>query len=150
MSTGADIVVYSPDHRVQLVVEVKSTPAVNSEWAAKLRQNLIAHGAVPDAPYFLIALPRSLYLWRKASGAHVPPDYHAETADVLREYLGRWAERPESLGEESLQIALSSWLRDLTKTRRAPRQDSEADRMLLESGAYQAIRHGTVSSDASP
>lgn len=144
MDTRPDIEVYSLDHRLQMVVEVKSTPGVSPEWAARFRHNLLAHGAVPNAPYFLIALPDCLFLWSNGSGADRPPDYEAATADVVREYLGAWAGSADGLGEGSLQIALGSWLRDLAQASRPPRDDSEADRMLLRSGAYQAIRHGSV------
>ncbi|HEX6038766.1 hypothetical protein [Longimicrobium sp.] len=144
MDTRPDIEVYSPDHRLQLVVEVKSTPGASPQWAARFRRNLLSHGAVPNAPYFLIALPDCLFLWSRSSGMNVPPDYEAATADVVREYLGSWAAGSGDLGEGSLQIAVGSWLRDLAQTFRRPRRDSEADRMLLDSGAYQAIRNGSV------
>lgn len=144
MDTRSDIEVYSPDHRLQLVVEVKSTPGASPAWAARFRRNLLAHGAVPDAPYFLIAVPDCLFLWSRGAGVDVPPDYEAATSDVVREYLGSWAADATDLGEGSLQIALGAWLRDLAQSVRKPRRDSEADRMLLDSGAYQAIRRGSV------
>jgi hypothetical protein len=148
MDTAPDIAVYSPDHRLQLVVEVKSTPAASSEWAAQFRSNLLENGALPNAPFLILAFPHRLFLWRSGPAAEVPPDYSANTSDVLREYLGNWAENAPHLGEESLEIAVSSWLRELTSTMRAPRRESDPDRILMDSGAYQAIRHGSVTSDS--
>jgi hypothetical protein len=148
MSTGPDIAVYSPDHQLQLVVEVKSTPDPSSQWAAQFRRNLLENGALPNAPYLILVFPQRLFLWRSGPAAEVPPDYSARTSDVLREYLGSWAEHAPHLGEESLEIAVSSWLRELTSARRAPHPESDADRILMDSGAYEAIRHGSVTSDA--
>lgn len=147
MTPRPDISVHSPDRTLQLVVEVKSRPGASSEWAAKFRRNLLANGAVPNAPYLIIASPQRLYLWRKGPNTEVPPDFSAGTQEVLKEYLGKLAEQSPHLTEESLQIALISWLRDLT-FRRPPRQDSDAERILVESGAYEAIRDGAVTSDA--
>jgi hypothetical protein len=48
MTTGPDFAVFSPDRQLQLVVEVKGTPRTDSNWAAKLRRNLLSHGAVPQ------------------------------------------------------------------------------------------------------
>jgi hypothetical protein len=148
MNTTPDIAVYSPDHRLQLIVEVKSTPEASSEWAAQFRASLLESGALPNAPYFILVFPQRLFLWRSGPTADVPPDYSASTSHVLREYLGSWAENSPHLGEESLEIAVSSWLRELTSTMRAPRPESDADHILMESGAYQAIRHGSVTSDS--
>jgi hypothetical protein len=146
MNTTADILVHSPDHRLQLVVEVKNIADASPQWAASLRRNLLVHGAVPDAPYFLLALPKRLFLWKPTAEPDVAPDYVAGTTELLRDYLGSWFQE-QQLSEESLELAVRAWLRDLTWSMRTPRRDSEADRMLLESGAYEAIHHGSVAFD---
>ena len=53
MSNQADIAVSAPDERVQLVVEVKNVRGASPEWAAQLRRNLLVHGLVPNAPFFV-------------------------------------------------------------------------------------------------
>lgn len=147
MNTTADILVHSPDHQLQLVVEVKSIADASAEWAAMFRRNLLVYGAVPDAPYFLMALPRRLFFWKRTGEPDVLPDYVVGTTELLRDYLGPWFEE-QQLGKESLELAVRSWLHDLTGSIRAPRRDSEADRMLLASGAYEAIHRGFVASGA--
>ena len=144
MNTTADILVHSPDHQLQLVVEVKNIMDATPQWAASFRRNLLVHGAVPDAPYFLMALPQRLFLWKRTAEADVAPDYVASTTDLLRDYLGPWFDEQQQPSRESLELAVNAWLRDLTWSMRTPRRDSEADRMLLESGAYEAIHHGSI------
>ena len=149
MNTRPDIEVYSPDHSLQLVVEARRTTGASREWAARFRRNLLAHAAVPNAPFFLLAFPATLYLWRNGAGLDSPPDYEAPASDVLREYLGAWAATTEDVGEESLQIALGAWLRDLTQAFREPRSHSAADQMLVASGLYDAIQHGSIEFESS-
>lgn len=149
MDTKADILVHSPDDRLQLVVEVKNRAKGSAEWAAKLRRNLVAHGAMPPAKFFLLALPDSLYLWKDTwSPRELPPDYIARTADILERYLGRWATASTPMAEESLQLAVSSWLRDAASSPEPPQAGSEAHRILVDSGLLEAIREGEVVSDA--
>ena len=64
----ADIVVFGPDARPQLLVEVKNRSAASPEWAAQLRRNLAVHFGLTSTPYFLLALPDIFYFWRNAEG----------------------------------------------------------------------------------
>lgn len=139
-----DIAVRSPDHRLQLVAEVKHGEEASPKWAAQLRRNLLSYGAVPNAPYFLVVVPRHLFLWRNAPPGEIPPDFTASTSDLFRYYLRRNAATPERLGKEGLQLLVTAWLGDLAHAIREPCPDSEPDRLLLDSGAYEAIRRGEI------
>lgn len=145
MDRGVDIAVYSPDDGLQLIVEVKNRPQTSAEWAVRFRRNLLTHQAIPPAKYFLLALPDRLYLWKDAwNQEEAPPNYTVRTWEALRDYLASWNEQPQHLGEETLELALASWLRDVANSTRKLRPDSEADRMLVESGLYNAIKSGEV------
>ena len=69
---------------------------------------------------------------------------NAPTAPVLRQYLGRLADKGELVREESLQIALTSWLADFASAARLPKDDSEADQMLVRSGLLKLLERGEV------
>src|SRR5258705_7574917 len=46
IESRADVAVYSPDNKLQLVVEVKKKPRAQAnlkDWATKVRRNLVAH-----------------------------------------------------------------------------------------------------------
>jgi hypothetical protein len=145
MERSVDIAVYSPDGLLQLVVEAKSQQQTSRDWAARFRRNLLAHQAIPPAKYFLLAMPDHLYLWKNGVNlAEAPPDYEIPTWEVLGGYLGARNEPPRRVWEESLQLALASWLNDVASSKRELRPESEADRLLVDSGLYEAIKSGAV------
>ncbi len=147
MKPGADIVVYSPDGTVQLVVEVKSNKNADDNWAAKLRRNLLAHAAVPRSRFFLIALPRYFYLWRGKSARLVAvADYKVPTVEVLGPYLGGLD--PDELGGESFRLLVRSWLTDLLNTRLTREAAGPELQWLFDSGLYEAIRDGSMETKA--
>ena len=114
MSNAADFVVQSPDKKVQLVVEAKGRTNATEEWAKAMRRNLIKHELLSPAPYFILALPDHFYIWRDArSATTVPPDFRAETAEVLKSYLKSSQTALKDLSEESFEIIVKSWLEDL-------------------------------------
>jgi len=144
MALRADIVVESPDQRRILVVECRRAQATSSEQAMRWRRNFVAHGLDSEVPYFLLALPTELFLWRANANITALPDFSAPATDVLKRYLGLIADQPGGPLEESLEIAFSSWLSDLAHGVRQPDAHSEAEQMLVSSGLLEIMRGGTV------
>jgi hypothetical protein len=139
-----DFVVYSPSNQLLLVVEVKATRSESPEWAAKFRRNLIAHGAIPDAPFFLLILPEHAYLWKNALATQeAPPTFVTRTKNLLDPYLSRYGDDYSALTGSSLELAVRSWLNDLAN----PNWHSQAseDQLLTDSGLAAQIRDGAVS-----
>jgi hypothetical protein len=58
-----DLKIYNRSRELVLIVQTKSKLNVSSEWAAKFRHNMLAHGIFPTVPYFLMVFPDKLYLW---------------------------------------------------------------------------------------
>jgi hypothetical protein len=50
-----DFVACDRDSRVVLLAEAKSRGGASERWAARLRRNMLSHGILPWAKYFLIA-----------------------------------------------------------------------------------------------
>lgn len=149
MISGPDIVVYSPDHNLLLVVEIKGTLKSDECWAAKLRRNLVVHGAVPSAPYFLLVVSDHLYLWEnETSSEAVPPSYSADTKTVLNKYLPKWKNASEhgTVSKRGLELAVQSWLDELT-TRDNLALVDESDAWLQGSGLREKIRAGEVAAE---
>src|ERR1017187_7819118 len=63
--SGIDFVAYDRDGGVLLLAEAKSRHGTSQDWAAGLRRNMLAHGLLPWAKYFLIATPERMYLWKQ-------------------------------------------------------------------------------------
>ena len=139
MRARPDIVVSSPDGRIQLVVEVKNHPGASEEWATHFRRNLVAHSILPDAEYFLLALPDDLFLWKGAGAAEdAPPDYRVPTAEALEPF------RIAGSDEAGLEMAVNSWLNVLTSPGLREEEVGRRYGWLVESGLYEHIRGGDV------
>jgi len=144
----ADIAVFSKDRRPVLVVEVKDSSMYSTaESAAGLRRSLMAHHFLPDVPFFMLATPIQISLWRGDAHAGAYPNYSAAAKAVLDSYSSRHANRDKPVRGGALEIVMFSWLSDLASGVCALSPDSEVDRMLVESGLYERIRGGTADFD---
>ena len=147
MSHHADIAVYGRDGRLQLLVEVKGRTGVSPDWAAEVRRNMYAHGALPPTPYFLMALPDRFYLWGSDGGDEDsdcrPPDYQIDPASLLARYPRSAGPGAGQVSEWGLEIILRFWLDSLMGD---PGEGAvPADyKWLRESGLYDAIRGGRL------
>ncbi len=104
-----DLVVQDGIGRSVLAVEAKMPPrssVVNVEqWASSIRRNLIAHGALANAPYFLMfVFPDTGFLWSSPFGFdNLMPDYTFSLSEISpsgpdipatsESEAGRWAEK---------------------------------------------------------
>jgi len=142
MAIRANIIIESTSWRPILIVVCRPTQDTSSQYATRFRRNLVAHGLDLDLPYFLLAFPTRLFLWRANANIEAPPDFTASTQAVLKRYMGRFADRPGGPCEESLEIALTVWLNYLANGFRQPEALSEADQMLVTSGLLEKIKGG--------
>ncbi len=145
MPDTVDFVVKSPDDEIQLLVEAKSRSDATALWASHFRRNLIAHSAMQTAPYFILALPDRLYLWKDATSAGtVTPDYTVDTGAVLQPYLSSIKSPLRDLTEQSFELVIRSWLEDLVKKNIKPDPQSPGQRWLIDSGLYDRVKDGKV------
>jgi hypothetical protein len=144
-----DAIVFSPDWRLQAIVEIRNAPGAGAEWAAQTRRNLIQDELLPVSPFFLLALPDRLYLWRDTTGSldAVPAEYEADGTAILSPYIGDPSARKYPLSNEGLDLAVTFWLRDLVDMRLEDLLSSPEYQWLLESGLYELVRDGRVDAD---
>lgn len=141
MRSQPDIVVYSPEKRLQMVVEVKFRRGASTEWAQQFRRNLLAHHFIPHASYFLLVLPEQSYLWRNGEQqSEAAPDYAVPTDEIIKSFFPAPASTPSD--EQSLELAVRAWLDSVTTMRK----DDVAQRhaWLVQSGVFDQIRGGHV------
>ncbi|MFC0134923.1 hypothetical protein [Massilia eurypsychrophila] len=146
MNLQPDIAIYSPDQKLVLVVEIKGTPKSDDAWAATLRRNLVAHGAVPAPAYFLLVVSDRIYLWKNVfCDDAVLPSYSEDTRTVLHKYLPQTkkTDQPDTVSKTGLELAVRSWLRDLT-AKGANVDEVDPGNWLRRSGLYETIRRGEV------
>ena len=144
-----DIAVYSPDSRLQLVVEVKNKKGATAEWAVSMRRNLFAHSVVPYSPYFLVALPDHFYLWKNPISAIDIrlPDYGASSKPILEHHLHN-SFHLETMSEYGLEVVINSWLNRLVNANLTRETASPHEAWLFDSGLYDAIKNGYVKTEA--
>jgi len=153
MSAAVDFIVESPDQKAQLIVEARTKRSASRGWAAELRRNLLAHRAVPVAPFFLLALPERFYLWKNAPPNEVvPPDFEADAAEALRPYTTSLHSRLIALTENGFELLVRTWLNDLIHsnyddTNMEPLSPS-VSRFLRQSGLLDSIHRGSVKAEA--
>lgn len=148
MNNRADISVYDASGRLQLIVEVKSKRAASKEWVEQMHRNLLVHGLLPNAPYFLLVLPDYCHLWANGfSFDSLSPDYTIETAKVLAPYVDKMTWPLGEISEWSLELLVSAKFDDIVKLR-TPIAELDADQFwLTRSGLYDVIKNGSVAVD---
>lgn len=145
MSIQADMVAYDSQGKMALVVEVKNKLGTNSEWAAKMRRNILAHG-YPSARFFLLALPDHFYLWKDKHSLEIEqPNYDINPFVFLKPYLEKANIQPENLSGAGFELLVSSWLNELLQAETV-KQDA-SNTWLAESGLLDAIKQGRVDSE---
>lgn len=142
----ADVAVYGSDGRLQLVVEIKARPGASTEWAVHMRRNLLAHAAIPLAPYFLLALPNFFYLWKDAASANheARPDYRIKASEMLASYLDQTIPSLDELSGYGLELIVTSWLEDVVHAELRRDTISPNLQWLLDSGLYESVRGGSI------
>ena len=144
MITGWDVAAYDQDHHLVLAVEVKSKLHVSPEWAARLRRNILAHGAFPNPPYFLMVFPDRFYLWTNPGKNSKPgkPTRSIDARPILRPYFKQSGVTADHVSEASLELITAAWLNDLIH--RKPNEIDASQRWLLDSGLYDAVAGGSL------
>ena len=147
IESRADVAVYSPDNKLQLVVEVKKRPRAQAnlkDWATKVRRNLVAHSGIPSTAYFLLVVfPDSLFLWKNIDAFDIEkaPDYEAGLPDGLKAYFNELPSSPDSATGYHLEMVTTSWLRDLATSAWS---NDPSLQWMYDSGLYEAIKNGEV------
>ena len=144
-----DIAVYSPDRKLQLVVEIKNKLGASAEWVTRLRHNLLVHSFIPHVPYFLLVLPDFFYLWTDTTPVNnlAEPDYKIDATEVLAPYL-RSNQSLNDISGYGLELLIMSWLEDTVRTELQRDTVDPNLQWLFDSGLYEAVTRGSVAVEA--
>ncbi|HEY3026817.1 MAG TPA: hypothetical protein VGJ55_11760 [Pyrinomonadaceae bacterium] len=147
----ADIAVYSPDNRLQLVAEVKGKTGATPEWAAQMRRNLLMHSAIPPARFFLLATPEHFYLWTDETESleAKAPDSVVDARPIVDPYIKDTRISRNQISDSSLQLILTSWLSFIVNSKLTAENVAPSEKWLFDSGLYEAIKNGSIESEAS-
>lgn len=139
-----DLMVYDRNGQIVLIVEVKKKLGTSSEWATMLRRNIFAHGALPAAKFFLLALPDRFYLWKNVASRPelVQPTFEIDSQPLLQPYFDRVGVSIEKITGRSFELIIAAWLDDLLHLETAPEGGDKQKGWIVESGLFEAIRGG--------
>ncbi len=148
MSSRADLVAFDVTGGSVLVVEAKDRLRVSADWAAKLRRNLVAHGVVGKAKYFLLATPDRFFVWINGAEdlSEVPPTYEIDPSELLAPYFSAAGITPETVSGDSFELIVGAWLRDLLATDTLPNEIHQNHPWL--SAVFDDLKGGHVAYEA--
>lgn len=136
-----DFAGYDHAGRLSVLVEAKRRAGTDATWAAQLRRNLLAHGAIPSADLFVVIVPDRLYVWRSSSPAEAPPAHEIDARPLLAPYFAQVSASPETISPEAFELLVGWWLDDLTHT-------EAVEEALKPSGLPTAVRGGRIEYEA--
>lgn len=150
MRFRADMAIYDRNGQLILVVEARNKVNTSTEWAAGMRQNMLAHGLMPDTRFFLLALPDHFYLWKNAgiTPDFVLPDYDVDPRPFLHLAYDSAQTSPSTLTNESFELIISALLNTLLQTDTLPAK-LQNEAWLISSGLFEAIKHGHLTEQTS-
>jgi len=140
-----DIVAYDGHDKPVLVVEIKRNGDIRQfDQLVRDTEYYIAHSRRP-APFFLIANPETIYLFKRDGGDTSKPAHEFGAADVLRRYDESYGKNP--VYEHYLASLIQIWLNDVAdnwRSKSPPGVDVFEQLDLLD-----AIKEGYLALDAS-
>lgn len=146
----ADITVYDKHGKLALIAEVKNKRGTSKAWAANMRRNMYAHNLMPSAPFFLLALPDSFYLWKDAPDTleMVEPTQQIDPSDFLQPYFEKSGVSPANVTGKSFELIVVSWLNQILRTNNPKDIQTYKQEWLLDSGLFDASTGGHLEFEA--
>jgi hypothetical protein len=144
----ADIVAHSPQREPSAVIELKNRRQLTPEVAVTLRRNIIAHGLLPNVPFFMVLSQDVGYLWpgsdQSVSVWHAQPTLQFPMGPVVRRYLPG-LDAGERVDEAQLRLLVLQWLTDLSSLPQSA--SSEPERLLGATGFLEALKGANAFSE---
>jgi hypothetical protein len=141
---GWDLSITDRYGKLALVVEVKGKTNASPAWAAALRHNMLSHGTLPNAPYFLMAFPDKFYLWAgaEASPPQSAPTYTIDARPILQPYFDKAGVTADQISGQSLELIVALWLGEILHSEQPPPALNASLQWLAESGLRDALTGG--------
>lgn len=151
MNTLADMTIYDRNGQLALIVEVKNKFGTNPEWAAKMRRNILAHGILPDVPFFLLAFPDQFYLWKNKGVLPelLEPDYQVDPIPFLKPFYDGAGLEPQSISGAGFDIIVSFWFNAIIQTDSPPDLPKSNKIWLVDSGLFKLLQRGRIEAEVS-
>ena len=146
MRQYADILAFDRYGQLALIAEVKIKRGASNEWAARMRRNMFAHGLLPSAPFFLLALPDNFYLW-KNTDRHldiIEPTQKVDPQPFLQPYYKSFGISLDNLTGRSFELIVTSWLSQILRAKSPKDFFGENQDWLVSSGLFDKLVGGNL------
>ena len=145
-SVPIDFIAYNADGSVVLLAEAKSRHGTSETWAAKLRRNMLAHGVLPPAAYFLIATPERIYGWKQDGlpADEVPPQFTIDAQEALGQYFAKFSQDPADIGPVEFELLVLTWLTDISGSGARRSELGPSLRSLSDSGLLASLQQARI------
>jgi len=150
MKQYADILAFDRNGQLALIAEVKNKRGTSTAWAAKMRRNMFAHGLLPHAPFFLLALPDVFYLWKNTGRTPelIEPSQRIDPNPFLQRYYQISGILPTDLTGRSFELIVTSWLNQVLRAK-SPQDLSNGNQdWLVSSGLFDKLAGGHLELEA--
>jgi hypothetical protein len=143
---GIDFIAYDAIGRVILLGEVKSRVGTSGKWAARFRRNMLAHGVLPSAPFFLIATPERMYFWKQDQSdlTEALPGFTVDAAKEFEPYWNHLSQTRQAVSEQALELTVFSWLKDIARTGEERVKVDPSMKWLAESGLIDSLEKARI------
>ena len=151
LSPRPDITIFNPEGKIKLIVEVKkislTEKSAQLRRATEIRRNLLAHSAIPNTPFLLIAFPENFYLWKEEipDRDNKSADYHFHAKKTIKNYAEKHHISPQEMSPQEFELLVSDWLKDLVNSQ----SSKDSLEWATTSGLYDAIKDGSVAMEVS-
>ena len=144
MTRRMDLVAFGRNDEPVLFVEVRRKLGATSEWASRLRQNMLSDDTLAAASFFLIALPDRFFLWQeKGDDEPREPDFVIDARPILGPYFSRAGISVDDIYEDAFALLVASWLGDLLRAENpAELLAGDSCDWLVDSGLFAALAGG--------
>jgi hypothetical protein len=143
---GIDVIAYDQDGRVILLAEAKSRVGTSEKWAAQFRRNMLAHGTLPNAQFFLIATPERMYFWKqdRPGVLDAPPEFTIDATTEFKPYFDKLEKTSQGVSEQALELLVLSWLTEIARTGDARSKKDPSRRWLADSGLIGSLEKARI------
>ncbi len=146
MRQYADILAFDRYRQLALIAEVKNKRGASSEWAARMRRNMFAHGLLPSAPFFLLALPDNFYLWKNTDRNLdvIEPTQKIDPRPFLQPYYESFGISLDNLTGRSFEFIVTSWLNQVLRAKSSKDLFGGSQDWLVSSGLFDKLIGGSL------
>ena len=150
MRQYADILAFDKFGQAALIAEIKNKRGTSTEWAAKMRRNMFAHGLLPNAPFFLLALPDNFYLWENTSRnlEVIEPTQKVDPHPFLQPYYESFGILPDNLTGRSFEFIVTSWLNQVLGAKSPQDLRGKNQDWVVNSGLFDKLAGGRLEVEA--